>query len=558
MNKRAVIYARVSTDKQRGNYSVPSQVAECMRYAQNNGYVIVGDRYVNPETGKDVAPSNDAVPAYVDDHSSLEINRPGLDAVYEYLESYGFDVVIVYSIDRLDRDPYKLRVHEYGFMRLGAKVEFVNGDYSDTPEGKFMKNVVASAAQLENDWRTERFNRGKRRKASNGIYVHGRPPFGYVPDPKADSGLKVNEEQAVVIKQIFELFVNKMYSIQGIAEELNKQGEVLPQRSKKWAKSSVGNILRNTAYIGIVYYNKSKSSGKGEKGKGRVFRSRDDWIKISIPPIVDEDLFNEAGRRLKLNGKSKRSIPKREYLLSGMIFCEECGKAYYCETTPAGKHRRKNNAPFYRHRKKHGHCLNRMVSARKLDPKVWNKIVCLLLHPESLKEGYEQALEQERVAQTRQREILEKLYLELDKLQKTLQNLTDAYADPDIDMSKSEFIAHRVKIDNEKNGLGERVREIEAELSNLPTPEEFESLEQFAIEVKERLTSDHWQPSLRNKRQILELLHVRVILDRNGDGRIVGWFGEMHGLSSITYFSSVPLVLARPCWRAPCLVSCRA
>jgi DNA invertase Pin-like site-specific DNA recombinase len=77
-------------------------------------------------------------------------------------------VVIVFSIDRLDRDPYKLRVHEYGFYKHKAIVEYVKGEYSDTPEGQFLKNVIASAAQLENEWRTERFNRGKRRKAYTG------------------------------------------------------------------------------------------------------------------------------------------------------------------------------------------------------------------------------------------------------------------------------------------------------------------------------------------------------------------------------------------------------
>src|SRR5712692_10006710 len=53
MSKRAAIYARVSTDDQRGNYSVPTQIADCLKYIQGRGYKLVGDRFVDPESGRD-------------------------------------------------------------------------------------------------------------------------------------------------------------------------------------------------------------------------------------------------------------------------------------------------------------------------------------------------------------------------------------------------------------------------------------------------------------------------------------------------------------------------
>ena len=106
MSKRAVIYARVSTDLQRENYSVPTQVQECLKYARTRGYVVVGNRYVDSTSGKDVQEAKSAIPAYVDDYTSRELSRPGLDVVLEFLEEVGFDVVIVYSLDRLARDPY--------------------------------------------------------------------------------------------------------------------------------------------------------------------------------------------------------------------------------------------------------------------------------------------------------------------------------------------------------------------------------------------------------------------------------------------------------------------
>ena len=77
MTARAAIYARVSQDAQRDNFSVPTQVAACLQYARNRGYAVVGHQYVDPETGRD---AERGILAYVDDLSSRELSRPGLDA----------------------------------------------------------------------------------------------------------------------------------------------------------------------------------------------------------------------------------------------------------------------------------------------------------------------------------------------------------------------------------------------------------------------------------------------------------------------------------------------
>ncbi len=106
MSKRAAIYARVSTDMQRDNFSIPSQISECLRYGQKHGYTIIGDQFVDPETGRDTVQGNGAIPAFVDDYTSREISRPGIDAAFKYLEIVGYDVLIVHALDRLARDPY--------------------------------------------------------------------------------------------------------------------------------------------------------------------------------------------------------------------------------------------------------------------------------------------------------------------------------------------------------------------------------------------------------------------------------------------------------------------
>jgi len=206
--KRAVIYARVSTDDQRSNYSIPTQVEACLKYAKQEGYSVVGDQYVSAETGLDVAlPGEGTVRAYVDDYTSREMSRPSLDAAFRYLETTGYDVVIVYSVDRLARDPYIRETLERDFHKLGATVEYASGDYDDTPQGEVRKDLAAVFAKWENTVRVERCSRGRRRKAESGFFVGGRAPYGYEMSKKVPGGLVVVEEQASSVRRIFSLYV---------------------------------------------------------------------------------------------------------------------------------------------------------------------------------------------------------------------------------------------------------------------------------------------------------------------------------------------------------------
>jgi hypothetical protein len=222
-------------------------------------------------------------------------------------------------------------------------------------------------------------------------------------------------------------------------------------------------------------------------------------------------------------------------MLAGMVTCETCERPYLSETSIAGRSRRVNDAPIYRHRVRQGHCGNKSISARILDPIVWEKVEALLLDPASLRDGYTQAVEHERAANGRQLELREILYREVGKLEQTQKNLTIAYTDPEIKMTRTEYLEQRAKVQADLKNAAGKLQEIEAQLSNLPTLEEYESLERFAEQIKERLTGAEWQPTPANKRRVLELLHLRVYLSYDGSGRITGWFGDPLGFSYKTY-----------------------
>jgi len=102
-------------------------------------------------------------------------------------------------------------------------------------------------------------------------------------------------------------------------------------------------------------------------------------------------------------------------------------------------------------------------------------------------------------------------------------------------MPKAEYLEQRNKIQADLKNAAGKLQEIEANLSELPTLEEYESLECFAMQIKELLTGADWQTTPANNRRVLELLHIRVFLDYSGAGRITGWFGEAVGFSYTSY-----------------------
>lgn len=517
MSKRAAIYARVSTDDQRGNYSIPTQLAACLTYLRERNYALVGNQHVDLDSGRDSRSGDSTIPAYVDDYSSRELSRPSLNACQSYLESSGFDVLIVHALDRLARDPYIRRTIELELHRLGAEVEYVLGNYEDSAEGEVRKALDATFAMWENAKRVERVNRGKCGKARSGLFVAGRAPYGYTVDKSVPGGLAINQQAAEIVRQIFHLYVDKGASIRGITTRLNAE-KVPPQLGgKRWAKSSVHKLLSNEAYVGRCYYNKFKRNE--EK---LVPRDHSEWIPIQVQPIIDEALFDLAQVKLSDNREIRKRTSSRFYLLTGLVFCADCGKPYVAYTQLAGKNRRINDAPAYRHRVKEQHCKNHIISARLLEPVIWERIVQVLLDPSSLRSGYEESLARQEATKSRQRTHLEILRKGLIKIEQKRKNLITAHLDPEIGLTRAEFLTQKANFDDEQNGILQEIEPIEKELQALPTLAELETLEAFSRQIASSPKNQNLAP--HEKRQVLETLHVKVMIGLDDTIQLDGWF----------------------------------
>lgn len=523
--KRAVIYARVSTDEQREEgYSIASQIASCIDFAESHGYQLVGNRYVDQD-GKDIDKAHPgAVPAFVDDYSGLTPERPAIAAVQDYLGSYGFEILIVYYIDRLGREYARYELERW-FSLKGVKVEYVIGGYDDTLSGRAKKEADDFIARIEGLIRLERVMRGKRQKAKRGLFVSGRAPYGYRIDKSAQpGGLAVIESEASIVQRIFDLYVNQDHSIRRIINLLNSEDIPTPlskgNGKKRWGISTINRILSNEMYIGIAYYNKNI-----RRGKRLELRDRQEWIEFAVTPIVDPASFAAAQLQLKQNKDlRRRQLSSRHfYLLSGMVTCGNCGRAYGTETKRAGFDRRKNDAPSYRHRIKLGHCLNRVVSGRWLDQVVWEYVVDVLLDSANLRQGYAENLAQQESRRKKCTAQLDYIRQQLGKLGQKLDNLTEAYIDPVVPLSKEEYLRKRGPIDLQIKALKNEREVIEAEVEGFNLSEEIEALERFAEHVQEYLAKKMELPMVE-RRHILEMLHTQVIIEPDGEVRIRGWF----------------------------------
>jgi hypothetical protein len=258
------------------------------------------------------------------------------------------------------------------------------------------------------------------------------------------------------------------------------------------------------------------------QGKKRLERDHVEWIEIPVSPIIEQWLFDAAEKRFKENLEHMRQNPKYTYLLSGRVWCGCCGHCYAGETHKAGVGRRKTTIQTYRHRESIGHCLNREIKAEYLESAVWEQVVAILKDPKTLRRGYEESLEQQKITHARQQGYLETLYQNKTKLEQAQNNLNAAYIDPDVPLSRKEYIAQKNRIDNELSQVLKEIEETQRDLVVIPSPAELDTLEAFAIEINSRLSLSG--PTLEDKSKILNFLHIKVIVETNGDARMEGWF----------------------------------
>jgi site-specific DNA recombinase len=163
-SKRAGLYVRVSSKGQEEEgTSLETQEARGREYAASRGDTV------------------DEAHVYREVHTGVELwERPKLTLLREAIRQRAIDVLIVYAVDRLSRDPVHLGVILSEADHHDVAVEFVTEPLDDSPEGQLIRFVRGYAAKVEHEKIRERSIRGRRARVEAGKLIPvGRPLYGY-------------------------------------------------------------------------------------------------------------------------------------------------------------------------------------------------------------------------------------------------------------------------------------------------------------------------------------------------------------------------------------------
>ncbi|WP_028748009.1 recombinase family protein [Rhizobium mesoamericanum] len=308
--KRAAIYARYSTDLQ-NDKSVEDQIELCREHAKRQGFTIALEFFDKAKSGASM------------------FGRPGIASIMQASERQEFDVLVAESPDRISRDMADLaHVHKtLQFRRID--INCVNGGQMDT----MSIGLHGIVGQMQREEGARKVRRGMTGVVRSGRNAGGKA-YGYQPIIGKKGELEIVEEEASVVRRIFEAYVAGI-APRSIAAALNSDGVPAP-RGKQWNASTIngngqrGNgILRNPIYAGRIVWNRVHMVKDPSTGR-RVSRINDaeKLEEVDAPHlrIIDEDLFQAAAARKEATGGAHaRNIQKNKRLLSGLLKCGACG-----------------------------------------------------------------------------------------------------------------------------------------------------------------------------------------------------------------------------------------
>jgi len=499
--KMAALYARVSSDKQKEDRTIASQIAELLKFAEDEGFVVPED-WIFKDEG----------------YSGSILVRPALEQLRDLAAQGELESLLILSPDRLSRrHAYQVLLLEE-FSRNGVEVLFKNAPRGDSPEDQLLIQVQGIIAEYERAQIRERSRRGRLHRAREGsVSVLGDAPYGFKyhkKTPFRDAFYEIDEKQAQAVRLMFHLFVEESQSIAAVTRTLNDKEIPTRTGKKPWERSTVWGILRNPAFKGMAAYGKTELTGRQKvtrrirqrggwspRDGGRRTKEPKEWTPIPVPAIIDETTFELAQELLKNNKRFADRNSKKPTLLRGLVICGECSYAYFRKSNYyrciGTQGERFHNGPV---------CRNRGVRQDQLESLVWDKLLELLSTPELIHNELEErrTLALDSAPSQKRRETLLK---ELARVQRGIDKLLDAYQDSLLNLSE---LRDRIP------ELRKKAETIEAELQALDAAEIDQStLSQFQETVdtfKQKMQKNAQTLDIHERQKIIRLLVKEILI----------------------------------------------
>ncbi len=510
--ERVALYARVSSEAQAQEATIDSQLSLLRARIAGDGYHVAPDL------------------CFVDDGvSGTTLVRPGLERLRDQAAAGTVDRLYVLAPDRLARRHAHQMVLVEELRACGVELVFVNRPLGTTPEDQLLLQVQSVIAEYERAKILERTRRGRLHAARAGrISTLSHAPYGYRYLDKHTGGgaaaYAVVEEEARVVRQVFDWVGREGCSLREVGRRLEKMGIRTPTGLSRWNPATLGGMIKNTAYCGQAGFGKSRlverrrvrpGRGHPEVPKRPAVQRRlplSEQILIPVPALVEADLFAAAQEAVARN---RRALRERQtgasHFLQGLAVCASCGYALCGQGS--------KDRFYYRCLGRDGYrfcgrrlCHNRPQRTEELDAAVWEDVCQLLREPERLHEEFARRQHGADADQPAQRE---RLRTAIAKAKQGIGRLLDAYTAGLVEASDFEPRIKRLKeqlakAEAEWQQLAQALHE-QGEVQRL-----LSSFAEFAEQVNESLTQANGQ----QRREILRALVKRVEVE-NETVRIV-------------------------------------
>jgi site-specific DNA recombinase len=426
------LYARKSTDvEDKQVLSIEAQLAELRAFAKNENLEIVEE--------------------FVEKQSAKIPGRPIFGKMLEKIEKGEAQGILAWHADRLARNSVDggriIYLLDCGHIQ---SLKFPTLWFENTPQGKFMLNIVFGQSKYYIDSLSENVRRGLRQKVRRGEYP-GPAPIGYLNDSRIKL-VVMDRKKAKIIKAAFEFYAKGDKTLEDLSHFLAQQG-ITTKNGKVWHKDRVKYLLTNPFYYGHFRYAKEVHEGKHD-------------------PIISKKLFDRVQEVLKQRGRPRHKAKNEPQPFCGLLYCS-------CGMMITGEYKVKKQKNGNIHEYVYYHCSRKSKTIKCKEPcirqEVLDKQISSLLQKVSLPQDWAEELlimlEKDKKESVQScfafvQEAKEKI----KTISLKLQRLLDGYLEQDIE--RETYRTEKAKLMSEKKSLEEQIIKLEQKQNDWVEPME--------------------------------------------------------------------------------------
>ena len=317
--KKCYIYTRVSTTMQVDGYSLDAQKDKLRKYAEYQDMVIAGEYSDAGKSGK----NTEGRPDFLRMLNDIEEGKDNVD------------FVLVFKLSRFGRNAADVLSSLQSMQDFGVNLICVeDGIDSSKDSGTLMISVLSAVAEIERENILVQTMEGRRQKAREGKWNGGFAPYGY----RLENGaLVIAEDEAEVIRLIFDKYVHTNMGSTSIASFLNQQGYVKKKRQNNtldmFSSNFIRKVIDNPIYCGKLAYGRRRNEKiPGTRNQYHVVAQETYPVYDGIhEAIVSPEDWEAAQRKREATGGKWEKVyhPERENILSGLLRCPICGSGLY-------------------------------------------------------------------------------------------------------------------------------------------------------------------------------------------------------------------------------------